>query len=709
MRGLLPYYRSIRDHGREAEAMEVIVMAEPDSAARTSQLLSLANLYAQMEGRQLDALRVRRELLVASPRTLPCAPRSSAPPASSGAWTLSPARTSRCSKTLQQRADEPRREGRPCRARRSAPLRELQLARGTILRDDLRQGEEAEKASPRCSTARRRTRRLRGARGAAQDARRQRGADEALPPPRRRHLRPRGAEAPAQPHHYIARDVLGQREVAIRTAEELLDLVPDDLKTMEQLAAMYELSDQPDDHYALEELLGRWADLVEGDELRHSIATRRAALRMDKLNDAFGAVDLLGQVLGEDPSNADARALLERCSTTRTCSCRPRRCWSRSTSAFATTPAGSDPRGPPRHAEELGSSDEAIGYLLEIARIQEYDLDNPRPRSTRSARPTCSSRAAATSAASCSASASSSRSSASSSRCGSSRSRSCPTPSGAKIELLSRIAVVLDDHLQDQDGARKAYAELLALDPPDLELARRATVALARLHRSAGDSAALIDTLRALLRFIDKDAEQVKILLEIAELQRDKLADLEAAAASLPGGPRHRPRQLAAMDALERIYVGQGAWEPLTRVLRQRVMAVDDSGERARLWRKIGEIQREQLKDPYQAIEAFQGVVDAGAPARTPPTRSTRSSASTRKLERWPEVEEGLRRLLDARRQRRDPRELLGRAADVVGDKLGRYPDAIDLLEQVLKISPEDEAPAPRSPSTSPTTTSASA
>ena len=67
---------------------------------------------------------------------------------------------------------------------------------------------------------------------------------------------------------YIARDVLGQRETAMRTAEELLDLVPDDLKTMEQLAAMYEGSDNPDDHYALEELLGRWADLAEGDELR---------------------------------------------------------------------------------------------------------------------------------------------------------------------------------------------------------------------------------------------------------------------------------------------------------------------------------------------------------------------------------------------------------------------------------------------------------
>ena len=139
-------------------------------------------------------------------------------------------------------------------------------------------------------------------------------------------------------------------------------------------------------------------------------------------------------------------------------------------------------------------------------------------------------------------------------------------------------------------------------------------------------------------------------------------------------------------------------------------MAVEDSFERARLWRKIGEIYREQLKDPYQAIEAFQSVVDVGAGARDTTHALDAIVRLNAELERWTEVEEGLRRLLALADNDETRATLLGRAAEVVGDKLGRYPDAIDLLEQVLKISPagpsnaswpSSPAPAPSSASTS--------
>ncbi|MBK9754844.1 MAG: tetratricopeptide repeat protein [Nannocystis sp.] len=693
MRGLLPYYRSIRDHGREAEAMEVIVMAEPDSAARTSQLVSLANLYAQMEGRQLDALRVRRELLVAQPDDAVLRAEVERAARELGRMDLVASAYEQMLQTLQQRADAAEAQGRAVPREALAQVRDLQLARGVILRDDLRQGEEAEHAF---AAVLEREETHQAAYEALEELLKMRGANEALMKLYRRRVDvifdPEEQKRLLSRITYIARDVLGQREVAIRTAEELLDLVPDDLKTMEQLAAMYELSDQQDDHYALEELLGRWAELVDADELRHSIATRRAALRMDKLNDAFGAVDLLGQVLAEDPSHAEARRLLERLLDHKDVQLQ---------AAALLEPIYLGLRDHANrvrilearraHAEELGSTDEATGYLLEMARIHEFDLDNleaafgavrlaylaePRRSDIRSELQ----------------------------RLGIQlekqrelvdvwqQSLDKLADTTAKVELLSRIAVVLDDHLQDQAGARKAYAELLALEPPDLELARRATVALARLHRSAGDAPALIDGLRALLRFIDKDVEQVKILLEIAELQRDKISDAEAAAGTYQEVLDIDPGSLAAMDALERIYVGQGAWEPLCRVLRQRVMAVDEPGERARLWRKIGEIQRDHLKDAYQAIEAYQEIVDIGAGAHTTLHALDAIVRLNEGLERWPEVEEGLRRQLELAEDDESRAALLGRAAGVVGEKLGRYPDAIDLLEQVLKINAEDAA-----------------
>src|SRR5690606_75196 len=105
--------------------------------------------------------------------------------------------------------------------------------------------------------------------------------------------------------------VLGDRRTAIATAEELLDLIPDDLPTIQLLAEMYAEGTDGDDHAKLEEILGRQAELTSDAAACRKLMVRRAALRMQYLGDAFGAVDLLGQVVGEDPSDAEARRLLE--------------------------------------------------------------------------------------------------------------------------------------------------------------------------------------------------------------------------------------------------------------------------------------------------------------------------------------------------------------------------------------------------------------
>jgi len=698
MRGLLPYYRSVKDHGREAEAMEVIVMAEPDSPARTAQLVSLANLYAQMPGRAEDALRVRRELLIAQPGDGSLRTEVERAARELGRMDLVASAYEAILKKRQREAEEAESQGRAVSKDEQHLIRDLLLARGAILRDDLRLGEEAELAYAAVLD---REETHPAAYEALEELLKMRGANEALTKLYRRRVDvifdPDEQKRLLSRIIYIARDVLGQRETAMRTAEELLDLVPDDLKTMEQLAAMYEGSEVSEDHYALEELLGRWADLAESDALRREISTRRAALRMDKLGDAFGAVDLLGEVLRADPGDTQARALLERLLDHKDVQVQ-------AAALLEPIYLGLNDHASRvkilevrrAQAEQLGSVDEATGYLLELARIHENDLDNPEAAfdAVREAYRIEPRRSDIRSELQ---------------RLGIQLEKQrelvevwqaslvkLPDPN-AKIELLSRIAVVLDDHLQDQDGARKAYAELLSLDPPDLELARRTTVALARLHRAAGDAPALIEALRGLLRFIDKDSEQIRVLLEIAELQRDKIADHEAAAGTYQEVLDIDPANLESMDSLERIFVAQGSWESLTQVLRQRVMAVDDLAERARLWRKIGEIQRDQLKDPYQAIDAFQAIAD-GAP-RSPgaaPSRETIAAIDAivrlnAELERWPEVEEGLRRLLTLADDDESRAALLGRTAAVVGEKLGRYPDAIDLLEQVLKISPEDD------------------
>ena len=692
MRGLLPYYRSIRDHGREAEAMEVIIMAEPDPAARATQLGSLANLYGQMEGRRADALRVRRELFVMSPEDAALRAEVEKTGRELQRMDLVEGAYAQILRNLRKAEEDAETGGKATSKEIQALYKDLLLARGAALRDDLGRPEDAEACFAEVLD---RDETHEGAYRALEALLVRRGAHEELMKLYRRRcdiiFDQDEQKRLLEKIIAIARDVLGQREIAIRTAEELLDLMPDDLGAMATLAGMYEHSDRQDDHYALEELLGRWAERVEGDELRHSLACRRAALRMDKLSDAYGAVDLLGAVLGEDPGNEGARRLLERLLDHGDVQLQVAALLEPIYLALKDHAAQVRVLKVRRaKAESLGSTDQATAHLLEIARIEETELGNAEAafEALREAYLMDPLRADAR---------------AELQRLGVELEKQRELVDvwqkaidkipdvKEKVELLSRIAVVLDAHLDDRDGARKAYADLLALEPPDVDLAKRATMALTRLHRAAGDAQALVETLRSLLRFIDKDAEQVRILLEIADLQQHKLSDRAAAAGTYQEVLDIDPGNHQAMDALERLYVEGGEWESLCRILRQRVMATDEPFEQSRLWRKVGEIQRDHLKDPHQAIEAFQWIVDLNVSAKETQVALDAIVRLNADLERWSDVEDGLRRLTALATDDDDKVALLGRTAAVVGDKLGRYADATDLLEEVLRLDPRDE------------------
>lgn len=692
MRGLLPYYRRIEDRAREAEAMEVLVAAEAEPEARHRWLEQLAHAYEKMPERREDALRIRSELFRANPgdwqgrhvfqrlgaelgRTNEIA----------GAYDAVLAQM-----TAELHAAEA--EGKTMPRERTALRRDLLLEYAAMLRDDLQRPAEAERAY-RDVLALDETHQ--GAYEALEGLLRARQASGELVALYRRRVdvtfNPREQRELLSRIVQISRFVLHDRTTAVETAEELLDLIPDDLPTISMLAEMYADGAGPDDHAKLEDMLGRQAELSDDPEQARSLRVRRAELRMRALGDLHGAVDLLGQVLGEQPGDGEARALLEELLGRPEVQLEAGAVLEPIYVRFGEHAARIRVLDVRRvQAERQGTSDEAVGYLHQIAQLRERELQDPAAafEAVREAFFLDASRIDSREELE---------------RLGLALGRG-PELADAwtralgdprwsdlslRIDLRTRLARLYDVHLQDQEAARAAYSALLELDPPDARLAIEAVQALCRLHLEAGDGPALVEAKRRLLRFTDAPAEHVRIRLEIAELQED-LGDRRGAAVTYGEVLDMQPANVAALDALERLFADEGEWERLVEVLEHRVSVTADPRHKAAIWRQIGELRRDHLEQIEATIDAFQSILDLKVGREETAYALAALVALHERRQRWPDVEEGLRRLIAITDDEDERIDLLVRMAVVVGRHLARPNDALDWLKRVLDMRPTD-------------------
>jgi len=694
MRGLLPYYRRKDDRVREAEAMEVIVAAEEQPQRRAALLTQLADTYERMDSRREDSLRIRGELFRADPsnydtrKTFQRLGHELSREQDVGqAYEEVLAGVAQAAELAEAEGRTPAREEQILR-------RDMLLEYAAMLRDSLQRPEDAEDTYRDVLDS---DETHQGAYEALEELLRGRSANEALMALYRRRVdvtfNQREQRELLSRIIEISRSLLNDRSTAIATAEELLDLIPNDLDTIKLLAQMYAAGEGDDaDPAQLEEILGRWVELTEDSDERQALMVRRAAIRIEDLEDAFGAVDLLGQVLGDDASNAEARQLLESLLDVGGVALQ---------ACALLEPIYAeqgDHSGRIRilnvrrqQAADSGSADQAITLLIEIAGLRERELDDgpaafdamreaflldPRRLDTRQEiQRLALAQGRATDLVGVWRAALQS---------------DLAADKALQIDLTHRVAVLLDETIGDQELARAAYSRLLSLDPPDATLAQMAVEALCRLHLEAGDGVQLIEAKRALLRFTDDAEQQVAIRLEIAGFQ-EQLGDRVGAAMTYSEVLDMQVDNLQALEALERLFLEEGEWTRLCEVLQHRIEVTADSRMRAPVWRQIGEIQRDQLANAHHAIAAFQSVVDLKVGREETAYALQALVGLDELLERWPDVEENLRRLVTLAETDSDRVELQLMTAQVVGDRLGRHGDALDLLKRVLDLSPNEE------------------
>lgn len=250
-------------------------------------------------------------------------------------------------------------------------------------------------------------------------------------------------------------------------------------------------------------------------------------------------------------------------------------------------------------------------------------------------------------------------------------------------EMLAEWAQLCLGPLADRQAAAEPYGLLLAMDcnhPEALDYFRKQLTETREWERLVH----LLD------RAWSEDPHNSRELLaESARLVEERLGDIEGAIERWSACLRRWPADAEARQALERLYSRAQRWEPLIDVLVAQATAVPDAGNRAELLRQAADVAREGAGDLDQA-ERLLAELLALAPNDTGALEMLGDVYEARG--RWDALAGNLGRRAALAREMARRAELLRRRAALLSRHLGAQEQALQDLEQVLDLFPEDLA-----------------
>ncbi|HEY8210844.1 MAG TPA: tetratricopeptide repeat protein [Myxococcaceae bacterium] len=247
-----------------------------------------------------------------------------------------------------------------------------------------------------------------------------------------------------------------------------------------------------------------------------------------------------------------------------------------------------------------------------------------------------------------------------------------------KVELLTRLAELLEDELKDPTSAARTYGEIVELTGDKQALQEQ--VRLLSMVESVSGVRKVLDD--AVERAGD---DQAKVIALVARgdvhLHR---RELEAARADFEAAARIMPGHLVALMGLAEARLQLGDTPPIS-TLRAQLQAVPKrSAGRLDLLRRFGRLAEHHSSDPSATAWAWAEVL-AESPAD--PEAQKRVAALARRTNNVLLLEQALRAQLA-----RDPRGHRGRQArmELVAllERAGRVEEAMGELRQAVRLDP---------------------
>ncbi len=180
-----------------------------------------------------------------------------------------------------------------------------------------------------------------------------------------------------------------------------------------------------------------------------------------------------------------------------------------------------------------------------------------------------------------------------------------PEDVAAAKNIRVTVANIYCEKLGDIDASIKTYREIRELDPEDVDIQD----ALISLYNAKEDWTNLSEVLSAKAEIVSDPDERKQLLFQAAAIYEENLEDVESAVAIHNKILADEAGEPNALDALERLYLGQERWKDLLDVYDQKIEIAIEDGDRIALYKKKGVLQEVKLEDNVGAIETYQQVL----------------------------------------------------------------------------------------------------
>jgi len=258
-----------------------------------------------------------------------------------------------------------------------------------------------------------------------------------------------------------------------------------------------------------------------------------------------------------------------------------------------------------------------------------------------------------------------------------------------QVNLLSHIARIFEERLEDPQAAFFRYRDALRLDPANAELREAVVRLMAELELWEAGAEAWEAALAAL------GAEDLhvrgKLLWELAQVRDTHIGSVDGAIESyrefLELDPKDASERFAAADALMRLYEMNQEWANLVNAMLMVAEWREDVDQRQGLLERVAQVQEGALGDPNAAVETYQQLLDEGGTQVALDALERLFLAA----ERWRELSEILQRRIELAPSAEDRRELWRRVAEIYEVELEEGEETIAAYLSLLGEDPDDE------------------